>query len=96
MHTSKIQPLESLDGARFDTPAILKKLAESSRLLAELKGVAVTIPNQVTKQLPTPLYFEDVWVVGLQGVLEGRYIYGVTQLILNYGNAPIWTVDRIQ
>ena len=46
MHTSKIQPLESLDGARFDTPAILKKLAESSRLLAELKGVAATIPNQ--------------------------------------------------
>jgi hypothetical protein len=42
----EIQPLESLDGARSDTPAILKKLAESSRLLAELKGVAATIPNQ--------------------------------------------------
>ena len=51
------------------------------------------LPNQVAKQLPAPLYFEDVWVVGLQGVLEGRYSYGVTQLILNYGNAPIWTVD---
>jgi len=43
---SKILPLESLESARFDTPAILKKLAESSRLLAELKGVAASIPNQ--------------------------------------------------
>lgn len=43
---SKILPLESLESARFDTPAILKKLAESSRLLAELKGVVASIPNQ--------------------------------------------------
>jgi len=42
----KIKPLESLDITRFDSPIILKKLAESSRLLAELKGVAVSIPNQ--------------------------------------------------
>jgi Fic family protein len=39
-------PLERLDAARFDTPAILKKLASSSRQLAELKGVAASIPNQ--------------------------------------------------
>jgi Fic family protein len=39
-------PLEQLDAARFDTPAILKKLASSSRQLAELKGVAASIPNQ--------------------------------------------------
>ena len=39
-------PLESLNAARFDTPTILKKLASSSRALAELKGVAGTIPNQ--------------------------------------------------
>ncbi len=38
--------LESLDASRFDTPAILKKLASSSRRLAELKGVAASIPNQ--------------------------------------------------
>lgn len=46
MHKSKILPLESLDSSRFDSPVILKKLAESSRLLAELKGVAASIPNQ--------------------------------------------------
>jgi Fic family protein len=39
-------PLEQLDPARFDSPAILKKLASSSRQLAELKGLAASIPNQ--------------------------------------------------
>ncbi|MFC5520871.1 Fic family protein [Polaromonas jejuensis] len=41
-----LKPLEHLDAARFDTPAILKKLASSSRRLAELKGMAASIPNQ--------------------------------------------------
>ena len=41
-----LHPLEQLDAARFDTPAILKKLASSSRRLAELKGIAASIPNQ--------------------------------------------------
>ena len=50
-------------------------------------------PNAVTKKLPNPLYFEDVWVVGLQGVVEGKYSYAVTQLMLDCGNAPIWIVD---
>jgi Fic family protein len=44
MHT--LPPLEHLNPARFDTPAILKKLATSSRQLAELKGQAASIPNQ--------------------------------------------------
>ena len=43
---SLLHPLEQLDVARFDTPAILKKLASSSRALAELKGIAASIPNQ--------------------------------------------------
>ena len=41
-----LNPLEQLGAARFDTPAILKKLASSSRRLAELKGIAASIPNQ--------------------------------------------------
>ncbi len=41
-----IIPLEQLAVERFDAPEILKKLASSSRSLAELKGVAGTIPNQ--------------------------------------------------
>jgi Fic family protein len=43
---STLPPLEQLDPARFDTPAILKKLASASRQLAELKGIAAAIPNQ--------------------------------------------------
>jgi Fic family protein len=43
---SSFEPLQQLDAARFDTPAILKKLAISSRRLAELKGIAGSIPHQ--------------------------------------------------
>ena len=39
-------PLQSLPPARFETPAILKKLASASRRLAELKGAAASIPRQ--------------------------------------------------
>lgn len=41
-----LHSLDHLSAGRFDTPAILKKLASSSRQLAELKGMAATIPNQ--------------------------------------------------
>lgn len=43
---NQITSLEQLDHRRFETPEILKKLAASSRKLAELKGVAASIPNQ--------------------------------------------------
>ena len=41
-----LTPLEQLNPARFEAPATLKKLASSSRKLAELKGMAASIPNQ--------------------------------------------------
>jgi Fic family protein len=41
-----IPSLENLDPGRFETAPILKKLASSSRKLAELKGIAASIPNQ--------------------------------------------------
>ncbi|HVT03913.1 MAG TPA: Fic family protein [Thermoanaerobaculia bacterium] len=41
-----IQPLHHLDPARFESAGVLKKLASASRRLAELKGVAATIPHQ--------------------------------------------------
>ena len=43
---SSLAPLEELDPRRFETPAILKLLAQASRQLAELKGLVATIPNQ--------------------------------------------------
>lgn len=41
-----LRPLHELDPARFEKPAVLKKLATASRSLAELKGAAAAIPNQ--------------------------------------------------
>jgi Fic family protein len=43
---NKLTAIETLDARRFDTPAILRRLASSSRKLAELKGIAVSMPNQ--------------------------------------------------
>ena len=41
-----MRPLHELSSARFATPAILARLNTASRQLAELKGVASSIPNQ--------------------------------------------------
>ncbi len=43
---TEIALLWTLSSARFDRPDILKKLTAASRQLAELKGVAASIPNQ--------------------------------------------------
>ncbi|HXC25613.1 MAG TPA: Fic family protein [Gemmatimonadaceae bacterium] len=43
---TRILPLDRLSPARFETPLILKKVATASRSLAELKGVAASIPDQ--------------------------------------------------
>lgn len=43
---SLLSSLSSLNAARFESPAILKRLASASRKLAELKGIAASIPNQ--------------------------------------------------
>jgi Fic family protein len=41
-----LRPLQDLDPRRFETAAILKRLAAASRELGELKGAAASIPNQ--------------------------------------------------
>lgn len=41
-----MRPLHRFPPARFETPAILARLNAASRQLAELKGVASSIPNQ--------------------------------------------------
>ncbi|WP_255474965.1 Fic family protein [Pusillimonas sp. ANT_WB101] len=43
---SSLPSLFALDVDQFDTPQILKKLTAAGRALAELKGVAASIPNQ--------------------------------------------------
>src|SRR5215210_8596235 len=43
---SDFRPLAELSATRFETVAILRKMAAASRQLAELKGVAASIPHQ--------------------------------------------------
>lgn len=70
-------------------------------------GAGVWYPNRVAKRLPDPLLFATVWVVGLQDVEDGEYVYGVTNLDLSAGNVPTllvrvsrdfgsWQVTRLQ
>lgn len=47
-------------------------------------------PNRLAKNLPKELDFDDVWVVGLQEVIDDSYSYNVTQL--NADRCPIWRV----
>jgi len=54
-------------------------------------GIGPWYPNRVARQ-PSHLYFTTVWVVGLQWVGEGEYVYGATNLNLTKGNAPPFSV----
>jgi hypothetical protein len=38
--------------------------------------------------MPEPLHFAAVWVVGLQRLEAGEYVYGVTHLDVSKGDAP--------
>ena len=50
-------------------------------------------PNEVAKQLPEQLDFDAVWVVGLQEVVAGEYVYGVTREDdFGSGTTPKWRV----
>jgi hypothetical protein len=51
-------------------------------------GAGIWFPNKAAKQLPDPLLFATVWVVGLRSFEDGEYVYGVTNLDLTEGNAP--------
>lgn len=49
-------------------------------------------PNKVARHLPKPLLFEAAWIVALQGVADGGYVYAVTRLDPDSGTAPAWYV----
>ena len=54
---AQITSLNLLDVERFESPEILKKLALSSRRLAELKGIAGSIPNRGCKKFCVNRHF---------------------------------------
>ena len=39
--------------------------------------------------MPSPLHFAAVWIVNLQPVESGQYVYAVTHLDLSGVNAPV-------
>jgi hypothetical protein len=51
-------------------------------------GAGMWFPNKVAQQLAKPLHFVAVWVVALQGVEAGEYVYAVTHLDVSEGDAP--------
>jgi hypothetical protein len=91
---------EDIDAHTLILNAIEKKLAKSSAAYASGKTLVVFLdagagewfPNRAARALPDPLHFDAVWVVGLQAVEDGAYIYGVTHLDVSGGNAPIYLI----
>ena len=70
-------------------------------------GAGLWFPNRVARQLPQPPRFLAIWVVSIQGVELGEYVYSVTNLDVSEGDAPTvrvritrdfraWSVTPIQ
>jgi len=91
---------EDADAHALVLDAINQKRAKGGEPYARGKTLVVFLdaaggewfPNRVAKAMPDPSYFDDVWVVGLYGIENAEYVYGVTQLDLSSGNAPVYTV----
>jgi hypothetical protein len=95
----KAAPEETRDIAALITAAVTKKQEKGGAGYARGKilvvfldaGLGEWLPSRVARQLPT-VDFKEVWVVGLHGEVTDQYVYGVTQLDLSSGNAPICLV----
>lgn len=48
------------------------------------------IPRNVLNKLPNDLYFDDVWIVGLHGIVNQEYLYNV--VLLDKSGCPMWKV----
>lgn len=96
--------LSALNGADAQTlilEAIQQKRTKGGAAYASGKTLIVFLdadggewfPNRVARELPDPLHFATVWVVGLQERTDdGEYIYVVTHLDVSNGNAPAFRV----
>jgi len=96
----RAKPGEQRDIPTLISSAIAKKQEKGGAAYASGKtlivfleaGLGRWVPNQVARQIPKT-DIQDVWVVGLQGVENGEYVYGVTRLTNNEGgDAPVWLV----
>jgi hypothetical protein len=69
-----------------------KPYATGKTLIVFIDAAGQWFPNRVARHLPRPLFFNKVWVAALQIVEDGSYMYSVTKLDVNCGNAPIYMV----
>ncbi|MEW6597854.1 MAG: hypothetical protein AB1429_10195 [Pseudomonadota bacterium] len=92
-----------------DAPSVEDRVLAQIRLKVEKGGAAYATgktllvflnaaggawhPNRVARLLPSPLHFDTAWAMGLQEVIDGAYVYGVTNLNVAGGNAPTWRVS---
>jgi hypothetical protein len=91
---------EDADAEALILEAITQKQNKGGAAYASGKALLVFLdavgrkwfPNKVAKQLPAPLDFAAVWVMGPQGVEAGQYVYAVTLLDMSRGDAPAWRV----
>lgn len=71
-----------------------RSYAKGKTLIVMLNsGAAKWEPNKIADKLPQELYFDAVWVVGLQEIKDANYIYNVSRLDRSRGNAPVWRVQ---
>ena len=102
---TSLAPLHTLDASRFDAPAILRKLALASRNLAELKGVAATIPNQsilintlALQEAKDSSAIENIVTTHDELYQEGEYsqVNHSTKEVLRYRQALRAGFDRVR
>lgn len=48
------------------------------------------LPHKVAEQLPDPIYFDAIWIVGLQDVVDGEHTYAATRI--DVLGVPKWRV----
>lgn len=95
----KAGPGELRDITALIVDAVVSKQAKGGAAYARGKVLVVFLdaglgdwhPNRVARMLPH-IDFREVWVVGLHSYVEQGYTYGVTQLTLSGGSAPVCLV----
>jgi hypothetical protein len=105
-------------GDDTNVEALILRAVEEKRALGESYAAGKTLivylaanggwyANKVARQLPDPLYFAAVWVVGSEKAEAGEYLYNVVHLDVSDGDAPVmrvgiakgfasWIVTRVQ
>lgn len=92
--------IDGMDVEELILKAIKKKQAKGGAAYAVGKILIVFLytdgsnwfPNRVAQNLPSPLLFNQVWVINLQMVKDSAYIYAVTLLDISGRSFPIYLV----